>query len=409
MLIDILLNDKNDYENIANTPGIMADILNASNKETTFDITTIFDEIQDKINMVTADNIGKLIKAFSSWIENNLNEKFKDKLEGTPEAVIKFFKGYYSILYSLIDYQSVVIMFFREDGQKKESQEELRMYHMIADRVKNILDEPNISILKSSPTAADTSPESVELGIIPRGKITYPAQDDKVTIPVLNSFMMNADNVLSDNDEKIILNDQQYRLLSAVRIAVDENEKHGDGQHLFTLDSIVRYWKGKGAETIPTQAEREQVANMLDFFFNINAYTYTNTGQKVKFKFMHMDIVENAEIHGTVTNAYRIYNVFTPPANHEIYYYQFSLPKGYLNNLENATLWAEIIDKSRKTTDNHKIDFESICRKLGVTKNNRKKRHDLYQKIIDMIKYYNFSNMSIESSYHGTLSIEEIK
>lgn len=250
---------------------------------------------------------------------------------------------------------------------------------------------------------------AVELDIIPKGKIAYPSQDDKVTIPVLNSFMMNADNVLSDNGEKIILNKQQYRLLSAVRIAVKENEEHGDGQHLFTLDSIVRYWKGKGAETIPTQAEREQVANMLDFFFNINAYTYTNTGQRVKFKFMHMDIVEKAEIHGTVTNAYRIYNVFTPPSNHEIQYYQFSLPKGYLNNLENVTLWAEIIDKSRKTTDNHKIDFESICRKLGVTKNNRKKRHDLYQKIIDMIKYYNFSNMSIESSYHGTLSIEEIK
>lgn len=240
------------------------------------------------------------------------------------------------------------------------------------------------------------------------GKITpYPKKDTPVSIPILSALKLDTNNVISDNGDRVELDEHQYKLISAIRVMLDRNDKEGDGQHLFTLDSIVRYFRGNSSID-PTDAERKQVANMLDFFQKTPVYVVNEQGQRAVFHFVHLDYVENAVMNGEVTNVYKIHAVVSINHTHNIYFYQLGLPKGYANNLENSTLWAEIIEKQRDGAS-HVIDFELICAKLGVSKRDHKKRNLLYNKLNEMVCYYGFQEVLRVQRYHyGTLIEEKI-
>lgn len=418
MLIDILLDKDSDYKNIIGSQQ-MAKIMNDESKDRSFQADTIFDEIQEKLNLITSDNISKLVKAFENIINDHIKKMMAEMPEGhsydeipeeeekiSKENALKLIRYYNAIAMSFLDYRALIVMFFREENGEKECKEELLFSQMIADKATEITGIQAQIILPGEGAApADTTTST------PTGKIApYPKQNDTISLPIINSLMQNSANVVSDNGEQVQLDEHQYKLILAVRTALIQNDKEGDGQHLFPLDSIVRYFKGADNKTDPTDFEREQVANMLEFFFKTPVYIRNPlTGEKLNFYFIHMDFLENAVINGQVCeNVYKIYSVMPCNHTHNIYYYQFGLPKGYLNNLENSTLWSAIIDKSRDETD-HTVDFELICTKLGVTKRNYSRRNVLYNKLIEMIKYYGFEKkIRIQRYFHGKLIEEKI-
>lgn len=432
MLIDILL--ANDYVDIINNREKMQEIVAITNeqcKDLSFSSDTIYDEIQEKLNLIDITNISKLEKAFTGTLDKCIKDLMPTLPEGhtideIPENEEKISKEMFLALITfsnalrlaLMDYESLTIM-FGDDPDNTIVNGDPRLFQMCVDRAALILGiKSKISIQyprsELQEVKASEEPQStavIETNSIVTAKITpYPKQKDIVEIPIFGALALNLNGLVSDNGEQVLLDENQLKLIATLKMMVDRNDKEGDGRHIFTLDSIIRYFKGGDSKTDPTDIERQQVANMLDFFYRTPVHSINEMGMNFNFHIVKLDYLdmENVVINGHKTNAYKIYNVTPINHTHNIYYSQFGLPKGYTNSIENTTLWSNIIDKSRDGT-NHTIEFELICQKLGVTKSNRKKRADLLNKIRDMIDYYKLPDMLIERSYHGNMIIEKIK
>ena len=229
-------------------------------------------------------------------------------------------------------------------------------------------------------------------------KSAYPKSNENVRIPDHNSFMLNTNDIYSNNGVLMPINADQYRLISALKIDFDKyKEVNQNKPFVVTLRNIAIYIKGGDAATEPTSAELAKAENMLDFFNRVEAYKQGQNGALYRFRFVHFDTVENVNINGqNIPKAYIIHNVWNVPNEFEIEYRQFKLPKGYAADIENFTLWAAITDKG-KPGGFKTIDFEKdICKKLSISEKNALKRRQLIKKLQEMAKYYGYDDIKLQ-------------
>ena len=72
-----------------------------------------------------------------------------------------------------------------------------------------------------------------------------------------------------------------------------------------------------------------------------------------------------------------------------------ALPAGYAPSPENIHIQLYIFDKLGR--DITQLDFEELCSELYIPRDNRKKRHDLREKIITMVRFYGFDGVTLKS------------
>ena len=80
----------------------------------------------------------------------------------------------------------------------------------------------------------------------------------------------------------------------------------------------------------------------------------------------------------------------------QIKYYELGLPPGMSQSLENVTLQMKLLDSMFLSSDNEiHIDFDEICKSLGIRKNNYKGRHDVCERVRKMVDYYKMGHLLI--------------
>lgn len=207
----------------------------------------------------------------------------------------------------------------------------------------------------------------------------YPRPNDIVTIPAWKSTLLALQGVLSINGEPIEFDEEQYRLVGAVKMALARCDEDGYTDHIIPTEGIAKYFKGGDGNTSLGEMEKSRIEDLMAYFHTLHGY---DPRTQTHFQIIHFDYVENVNINGQLTTGYKIYHVIDIPHTLDIKYSQFALPKGYANSPENFKIWSTIINSSGN------VDFEDLCKSLRVSKQNKKRRHDIKEKVITMIRLY---------------------
>lgn len=251
-----------------------------------------------------------------------------------------------------------------------------------------LLDNPRKDRKQGEPAASEST------SIIKRN-ISYPKANDVITRPTMWE-MNNTIQKYRDVDTGAIMELDPFnsRLLTNLSNMRAQSIRNGEPP-VYTLDAIIRQDNGRGTDKEPSDDER----NMYKTAFTAFAFPIKlmkNDGSSIITHFVDIDILENAEINGQLTNAYHIKNVITIPKTQRIFYYQLRLPPGLPITNENIhiqNIVLELIGKARP-----RIDFEQLCKDLNVT--TARARTTLYRKLEKMIKYYDIPNVIVSRMHY---------
>lgn len=224
-------------------------------------------------------------------------------------------------------------------------------------------------------------------------KVVYYRDNKKMNFPSIRSMKSNVSQFrYKENGEPLTLDDRQHKLLVTLH-----NILETEGISVHTLDEIIRKDNGSTPtnEHINITAARRRAYKALLESLMCLVVLPTQNGDKVG-PFVDMVYIENYEINGTKTNVYLIKGInINIHCTQTIQYWRMALPAGYAPSPENIHIQLYIFDKLGR--DITQLDFEELCSELYIPRDNRKKRHDLREKIITMVRFYGFDGVTLKS------------